>query len=248
MYVATPQGYRRKIGPRSRYGSTPDANTSAYGRTPQRVGAAPQRVGTDSSNSGLDAHFGSERGRVDAERSQRETADRFMFDKEKQRSDEARKTEMAAKDTATTQANSNAASAVASAVSSGGNMLTKAAGGLKAMFDAHRGNDAVRKANDAKREADRAKGKAKADAEAGRTPTVASTASPSTPKDGFKSAIDSEDQAWAKKRMAAKKRKRSEGISKWNDFLSRQEKGEFRHISLEEHRRLKDEAYNAMHP
>lgn len=112
MYVATPQGYRRKIGPKSRYGTTPDE--PAYQRTPQRVGSERQRVGT--SNSGLDARFGSSDLRVRKELDEREKADRFLFDREKQRSEEARKKEDAAK---ATEAASSATRMMAAGASNG---------------------------------------------------------------------------------------------------------------------------------
>lgn len=208
--TATPQGYRRKIGPRSRYGTTPDE--PAYERTPQRVGMSPQRVGSKTAGSGIDEHFGSMAGRVQQEKNERETADRFLADKETRRSNQARKAEQAAKAQTQTSDMTNAGNAASKAVAGGSNAFNKVTGGVSAFLDSMR--NAPKQRNDereATAAANRAKGRAKADAEAGRTPTVASTASPSTPKDGFKSAIDSEDQAWAKKRMAAKRLNREIG-------------------------------------
>jgi len=202
MYVATPQGYRRKIGPRSRYGTTPDE--PAYERTPQRVGMSPQRVGSKTAGSGLDEHFGSSAGRVQQEKNERETADRFLADKERRRSNEARKAEQAAKAQTQTSDMTNAGNAASKAVASGSNPLNKVTGGVSAFLDSMRNAPKQRSIErEATAAANRAKGRAKADAEAGRTPT-ASTASAST-GDSFKSAIDSEDQAWAKKRAAAKR-------------------------------------------
>lgn len=152
MYVATPQGYRRRIGPRSRYGTTPDE--PAYQRTSQRVGSSPQRVG--SSSSGLDEHFGSEAGRRRKELDEREKADRYLFDREKRRSNQARKSEQTAKATssATSAATTAAAGATGGPVAAG---IHSVLAGLRSSSDlASRQRQAAE---------DRAKGRAKANRE-----------------------------------------------------------------------------------
>lgn len=90
--VATPQGYRRKIGPRSRYGSTPDE--SAYQRTPtmaDRVNRNTQMTGTAHRSRNPHAE------REAMEVAQRETADRYLFDQEKRKANQASKREEDAK-------------------------------------------------------------------------------------------------------------------------------------------------------
>lgn len=145
--TATPQGYRRKIGPRSRYGTTPDG--PAYERTPQRVGMSPQRVGSKTAGSGIDAHFGSMAGRVQQEKNERETADRFLADKERRRSNEARRNESKPK-----------SDAVVASVEAGlkGGPLGSALSGFLSKVRA----DSEAKTRATKQAADRAKGRAKA--------------------------------------------------------------------------------------
>jgi hypothetical protein len=194
MYVATPQGYRRKIGPRSRYGTTPDQ--PAYERTPQSVGSERQRVGT--MPSGLDAHFGSDAMRRRKELDDREKADRYLFDQEKRRANQARKSEEAQRTEAKTAQDANTASKVADAVAKGGNVLSKITGGIGAVLANHRTPAQIREANAKQAAADRAKGRAKYETETG-----AAGHESRTPE--WKSAITPEDQAWAKKRASAKR-------------------------------------------
>ena len=208
MYVATPQGYRRKIGPRSRYGTTPDG--PAYNRTPQRVGSEPQRVGT--SNSGLDAHFGSDAMRRRKELDEREKADRYLADQEKRRANQARKREDAQRAEAKTAQDANTASKVGAAVAKGGNVLSKITGGIGAVLANHRTPAQIREANAKKAAEDRAKGRAKYEAEKSggkslRTKYEAETgaASAKQPTPEWQSSITPEDQAWAKKRASAKR-------------------------------------------
>jgi len=174
MYVATPQGYRRKIGPRSRYGTT--SNESAYGDGvgPQgaqssmnrRSGFSGQTLG--SGRSSLDEHFGSNADRVSRERAEREKADQYLFDQEKRRSDEARKREEAAK--APQQPSQEAKNAAGVAAYGSGKPPT--AGVASVLDDARR---ATERAARAKQEAaDRAKGRAKYEAEkSGKAPSPA---------------------------------------------------------------------------
>lgn len=171
MYVATPQGYRRKIGPRSRYGTTP--NESAYGdgvgpQGPQssmnrRSGFSGQTLG--SGRSGIDAQFGSNADRASRELAQREQADRYLFDREKQRAEEAKKREDAQRTEAKTAQDTNTASKVADAVAKGGNTLSKITGGISAVLANHRTPAQMREASAKQAAADRAKGRAKYEAE-----------------------------------------------------------------------------------
>ena len=161
MYVATPQGFRRRIGPRSRYGTTPDE--PAYRRSPQRVGSEPQRVGTN--NSGIDAHFGSDAMRRRKELDEREKADRYLADQEKRRANQARKREEAQRTEAKTAQDTNTASKVADAVAKGGNTLSKITGGISAFLASHRSPAQIREANAKQAAADRAKARSRYAAE-----------------------------------------------------------------------------------
>lgn len=168
---------------------------------------SPQRVGSKTAGSGLDEHFGSSAGRVQQEKNERETADRFLADKERRRSNEARKAEQAAKAQTQTSDMTNAGNAASKAVAGGSNAFNKVTGGVSAFLDSMRNAPKQRSIErEATAAANRAKGRAKADSEAGRTPTVASgsTSAPAS-KPEWKSAITADDQAWAKKRAAAKR-------------------------------------------
>jgi hypothetical protein len=177
MNVATSQGYRRKIGPRSRYGTT--SNESAYGDGvgPQgaqssmnrRSGFSGQTVGSGrsgfsgqtvgSGRSSLDKHFGSDADRVSRERAERERADQYLFDQEKRKANQGRKREEAAK--APQQPSQEAKNAAG--VAAYGTGKPPAAGVASVMDEARRATErAARAKQDA---ADRAKGRAKYEAE-----------------------------------------------------------------------------------
>lgn len=166
MYVATPQGYRRKIGPRSRYGTT--SNEPAYGDGvgPQGAQSSMNRRSSfsgqtlGSGRSSLDEHFGTNADRVSRERAEREKADQYLFDQEKRRSDEARKREEAAKANSTVAdvAKTVAAGAV------GGPVGGPVAAGVQGVLNRLRQSSDLA-ARQRKAAEDRAKGRAKYEAE-----------------------------------------------------------------------------------
>ena len=166
--VATPQGYRRKIGPRSRYGSTPDE--SAYQRTPtmaDRVNRDTQMTGTAHRSRNPHAE------RESMEVMQREKADRYLFDQEKRKANQARKREEAQRnEAATSKASASTASTVAAGMV-GGPMAAKLAGGISSFLAKQRtGMDRAERVKQAA--ADRAKGRAKYEAEkSGKAPEPA---------------------------------------------------------------------------
>lgn len=159
MYVATPQGYRRKIGPRSRYGTTPDE--SAYQRAPtmaDRVNRDTQQTGTAHRSRNPHAE------RESMEAMQREKADRYLFDQEKRKANQARKREEAQRNEVKTARVSTATASNLAAGATGGGAAAQLSGALAAFMDSQRAtNDRDTRAKQAA--ADRAKARSRYAAE-----------------------------------------------------------------------------------
>lgn len=174
MYVATPQGYRRKIGPRSRYGTT--SNEPAFGdgvgpQGPQSSMNFRQSVG--SGRSSLDASFGSNADRVSRERAEREQADRFLASQEKRKANQARKREGAQAMEAKTSTASQSAAANMAAGAMGGGVAAQLSSGISSFLEKQRtATDRVTRAKQAA--ADRAKAHSRYEAEkSGKAPVPA---------------------------------------------------------------------------
>lgn len=165
MYVATPQGYRRKIGPRSRYGTT--SNESAYGDGvgPQGPQSSMNRgTGVGSGRSSLEANFGSNADRAFRERAEREQADRFLADQEKSKANQARKREGAQAMEAKTSTASRSAASNMVAGAMGGGVAAQLSGGISSFLEKQR--TATDRATRAKQAAaDRAKARSRYAAE-----------------------------------------------------------------------------------